>query len=362
MPWPSSSCSRGNALQASGSDARVDVSSYSREARGHAQLLLAELLTHAPNALSELGTGVGPVLTQLGIIVQQLDRLPPGCSVAGSSDHKTRTITVVRASTGRMRFTVLHELGHLFGHDSDAFQDAVYEHGGLTDRNVEEDACDAFAALLLLPDARVADALGDAGLSARGLRALIDAGLASREACAVAVAQRLPSPGYAMIIGPDGLVQFAARSGDVLPLGRGADQTNSDLGGLIAGGPAYRDRGSLTFTGGSGTGPLYLDAIRHEDLVLVVACESDPAWDQLQTPAPAGWADRSLDGHCDDCGVDFQGWQRCPDCQEPRHSECGRCACPAPGVQGERTCPGCFILTPPAGFSGSSRLCKECTG
>lgn len=75
----------------------------------------------------------------LGINVLTAEAAPDGCSVAGSCDRATRTITVVTAAVARMRFTVLHELAHLLGDDHGEFQDALYAVGP-TKRAVEEDA------------------------------------------------------------------------------------------------------------------------------------------------------------------------------------------------------------------------------
>lgn len=339
----------------------MEISGYHRKIRGHAELLREELRRRHPHEGNENGN-VAPLLQALGIRLHVADRPPAGCSVAGSCDHSTQTVTVVRSGKGRMRFTALHELGHLLGEDLDEFQDAVYAHGRAMGRLVEEDACDAFASLLLLPDEHLNTVLAGHGRSARGLRDLISASPASLEACAVAVAQRLASPGYVLLVDDDGSTRFAARSGDVLPIGRGSDQSGSDLRPLLAGGPPLRDRGALAFAGGSLTHELYIDAIRHDGLVLAVACESEPDWPQLQTPVEPTAAPRSVDGHCDECGTDYTGWQVCGRCRMPRHDTCGRCGCVPAAARGERTCSACFTTLPPAAFDGASATCTTCTG
>ncbi len=339
----------------------MDISSYHRKIRGHADLLRAELRRRQPHDVDAKGN-VAPLLEALGIRLHVADRPPAGCSVAGSCDHSTQTVTVVRAGKGRMRFTALHELGHLLGEDLDEFQDAVYAHGREAGRLVEEDACDAFASLLLLPDEHLDTVLDAHGRSARGLRELISQCPASMEACAVAVAQRLASPGYVLLVDDDGTTRFAARSGDVLPISRGSDQSGSDLRRLLSGAASLRDRGALAFAAGSHTHDLYIDAIRHDGLVLAVACESEPDWPQLQTPVGPSAAPRSVDGHCDECGTDFNGWQVCGTCREPRHDACGRCGCETAAARGERLCTACYTMLPPAAFDGPSHTCTTCTG
>ena len=345
----------------------MDISAYNRRTRQHAELLLAAFRRRDAGVLESLtgtaGGDVAPLLEVLGMKVRVIENPAPGCSVAGSSDHRTQTVSIVRASRGRMRFTALHEAGHLLGHDDDAFQDALYAHAKTSDRQVEEDACDAFAAMLLLPDVHVDETLTRHGLTARGLADLITTGRASTEACAVAVAQRLASPGYVVVVDGDGRTRFAARSGDTLPIRRGADQTASDLRAVIGAAAPLRDRGTLQYASGASTHELYLDACTHDGLVLVVACESDPDWPQLQTPVAPKRAAGGIDGFCPGCGVDFTSWQRCSGCGEPRHDACGGCACETRPARGERMCQGgCFTVQPPAAFDGSSAICRSCAG
>lgn len=339
----------------------MDISSYHRTIRRHADLLRIELTRRLPAGLDPTGQQVAPLLSVLGMSLKVVEKPPDGCSVAGSCDHQTQSITVVSASRGRMQFTALHELGHLLGGDLDDFQDAVYRHAGVTGGQVEEDACDAFASMMLLPDELLDSAFDIHGLSARGLADLIDTGQASIEACAVAVAQRLTSPGYVLIIDSDGTTRFAARSGDVLPIGRGADQSRGDLRTVLRGGVALRTRGSLAFAGGSGTHELYIDAVARDGLILVVACESTPDWQQLQTPAEQVAAPRGIEAYCADCDVEFTAWRLCSNCGDPRHETCGRCSCEQGALQGERMCLTCFLVQPPAAFAGSATSCRACT-
>ncbi|BEP13844.1 hypothetical protein acdb102_21550 [Acidothermaceae bacterium B102] len=339
----------------------MDISGYHRAVRGHADLLLAELTSRDAGRFDTAGN-VSPLLEALSIRLNVVDAPPSGCSVAGSCNHATQTITVVRAGKGRMRFTALHELGHLLGEDLDDFQDAVYGHGRKAGRPVEEDACDAFAATLLLPTEHLVASLDTHGRSARGLRDLINTSQASMEACAVAVAQRLASPGYVLLVERVGTTRFAARSGDVFPIARGTDQSGRGLRPVLTGTPSLRGRGALAFASGSGTHELYLDSVEHDGLVLAVACESDPDWPQLQTPATPNVTATGVEAHCSECGVDFTGWRVCDVCGEPRHQTCGRCGCETATVRGERLCHTCFSMLPPKAFAGFAESCVSCTG
>jgi hypothetical protein len=339
----------------------VNISGYHRKICDHAHLLRAELARRRPQSF-DVTAEVAPLLGELSIRLKVVDQPPSGCSVAGSCDHATQTITVVRAGKGRMRFTALHELGHLLGDDLDDFQDSIYAHGRAAGRPVEEDACDAFASMLLLPDEHLDTVLDSSGLSARGLRDLIRNSRASMEACAVAIAQRLASPGYVLLVDLDGTTRFAARSGDVLPISRGTDQSGGDLRPMLTGTPSMRSRGALVFAAGSLTHELYLDGVEYDGLVLAVACESDPDWPQLHTPAKQTATARGIDAHCTECGSEFTGWRVCEVCAEPRHEACGRCACVTAAIRGERLCATCFTMLPPNAFDGASSSCTSCTG
>src|SRR6478609_2875039 len=203
----------------------MDTSAWGRRARAHAAMLTTALDAQAPTfsqVLAERGAQIA-ITDLLNIPVFVSKSASPGCSVAGSCDLTARTITVVRASSGRMRFTALHELAHLLGDLDGDFQDALAS-APQTKRDDEEDACEAFAARLLLPDSAIDPVLAAHGLNARGFIALTEATTASREASAVALAHRMEAPGYVALIDEDLNLRFAARSGDAFPLARGSAQ------------------------------------------------------------------------------------------------------------------------------------------
>lgn len=341
----------------------MDIGAYARRARELAAPLLSKLDEEAPH-LREIASSqesLAPALIELGITVTVAAQAAEGCSVAGSCDRTARLITVVQAAMPRMRFTALHELAHLLGDDHDEFQTRLLELGGITRRAVEEDVCEAFAAALLLPDEIVDDVLDGIGVTARGVVELVESlSAASREACAVAAAQRLRAPGYVMLVNSDGEAVFTARSGDVMPIARGTSQVGSVLGPMPGTRRSLRERGDLRYRSGTRTDQLYIDAVAGPGgLLYVVAVTDQPDWDVLHTPDRTRVLDRGIDGHCEQCSTDFTGWQQCAQCGEPRHDECGACGCPPVVARGARYCTGCSLVLPASCFPDDSSVCEE---
>lgn len=340
----------------------MDIGAYARRARELAALLLDTLDADAPHLrqIAPSDQSLEPELRELGVTVTLAPQVESDCSVAGSCDRKTHSITVVRAARPRMRFTALHEFAHLLGDDHDPFQTRLYELGGTTRRAVEEDACEAFAAALLLPDELVNSVLDTTGVTARGVVKLVQASAASREACAVGAAQRLRAPGYVMLVDRSGHAVFTARSGDAMPIARGTSQAESVLSQVVRTRTALRDRGELLYRSGTSSEPLYVDAVAGPDgLMYAVAVTDQPDWEVLHTPDHSQVVDRGVEGYCEQCGTEFIGWSRCGECGEPRHEACGACGCLTATARGIRRCTECFLVLPVSCFPDNSSVCED---
>jgi hypothetical protein len=290
------------------------------------------------------------------------NRASGGCSVAGTCDVDQRIITVTRASAGRMRYSALHELGHLVMADCDDYQDAYVDVScSVSDRvRLTEDVCEAFAASLLLPDSDEQIAKHLVCLDARGLRDLASQLDASREACAVWVSQHMTAPGYALICNSNGLLQFAARSGDAIPLSRGASQRDSALQPLFSSSPSLRDRGRLRFGSGAMGEELYIDAVRDGQLMYAIATTDTPDWPVLHQPFVEPPVE-ALEGWCEDCSTSFRSYRACTGCGSPKHQQCGSCDCP-PDTSAARVCTKCYMERHFNQFDGTSTVCQDCLG
>ena len=339
----------------------METSTYALRARQHAAILIDALDAGYPSfrgVLVERGARIA-VQEVLGLpAVAIVDDDTPGCSVAGSCDTTTGGISVVRASAGRMSFTILHELAHVRGNDDFDFQEALAQAEQASRRAVEEDACEAFAAELLLPAAVVDPVVDLWGVTARAVAELVRSSLASREACAVAVAHRMAAPGYVAIVDDTEHLRFAARSGDVLPLRRGSDQSRSVVRHLHDGREHYRDRDVLIFGSGAPTDEMFVDVLVDGPVLYVVATTDSAAWVKVSLPRPFS---EPTGGWCDHCQTSFQGGRVCGECHALVHAVCGHCECEKQVRTAQRVCTTCFMQRPATMFVGTSTVCSECS-
>jgi hypothetical protein len=286
----------------------------------------------------------------------------PACSVAGIyvDDEVPPVLAVANsASSGRRAFTVLHEFGHHLQRTKLTLTELLLTQpdDGVT---LEDTACDAFAAEILLPTTLVDQFVGDRGPTGPQIVDLWRASAASRAAVCVRAAQRLPSPGHVVLLDEVGTVSFSA-STDLPPLTRGSQQRTVDTVR-----EAYTRSGRAT----GRTRLRYRDGILGEELhaqvvpmdgyLLLVAVTDTAPWETFSLssrhsgPVAAAWI-------CEhpDCGHEFHSFDpRCPCCDHPTCLECRRCRC-QPRVR-ERTCTGCFQRLPASLFTGESTRCSDC--
>ena len=174
------------------------------------------------------------------VVEYELDQVEDSkCSVAAAylrRKHPPRIVLSPTMSFRRRKFSLAHEFAHFLIDRDTVLADLLFVE---PDRGeaLEEDICDAFAAMLLVGDDLVDSALNGADATAAAVVRLFGASRASREACAVAMAQRLTVPGYVIIAameadddGEEAVVaRFAARANGVLPIRRGTPQPGTLL-------------------------------------------------------------------------------------------------------------------------------------
>jgi hypothetical protein len=286
----------------------------------------------------------------------------PACSVAGVYvDDATPPVVAVAdaASPGRRAFTLLHEFGHHLQRTDMTLMELLLEQpdNGLI---LEDAACDAFAAELLLPADLVDRFIESRGPTGQQIVDLWHASAASRAAVCVRAAQRLPSPGHVVLLDADGSVSFAASTG-LPPLTRGSRQetvgTVREAYGR-SGRAAGRTR--LRYRDGILGDNLHAQVVPMDGYLLLVAVIDSAPWERFSLssrqpgPVAAAWI-------CErpDCGYEFRSFDpRCSRCGRPTCPECERCGCEL-RVR-ERTCTGCFQRLPASLFTGSSTRCHDC--
>ena len=117
--------------------------------------------------------------------------------------------------SNRQHFTLLHEFGHHLIDDED--DEATIVWYADQPQWVLEHTCDLVAASLLLPSEQISAALENGKPTGRTIEVLTRSTNASREVCAIAIAQRLGCEGFAVLT-QDRRVTFASRSGSTSPV------------------------------------------------------------------------------------------------------------------------------------------------
>ena len=283
------------------------------------------------------------------------------CSVAGayieSTDPTLRPIIQVARSpvAGRRSFTALHELGHHLQRTNLELAKTLWAETNIA--LLEDLACDAFAAAVLLPDTLVNAAITAAGPTAPNILDLYALGNASRSAVIVRAAQRLPAPGHVLLLNPDGTVLFSSPHG-LPPLAPGRDQSRVDTiaRGLRTG--SSRGRGRFFYRDGITGDELFIQTANMDGYLLVVAVTDSAPWEGFTLPSKdvgprAGTYECDNDG----CAATYVSWEpRCPRCHVPPCTDCGHCNCKTQAA--ERTCMTCFEVKAAAGFVGDR--CADC--
>ncbi|WP_406387244.1 ImmA/IrrE family metallo-endopeptidase [Streptomyces sp. NBC_00887] len=283
-----------------------------------------------------------------------------GCSVAGAYDYgpPPRLSVAASASHARRDFTALHELGHHLQRTSfDLIEPFSREpDGGLL---LEDAACDAFAAEILLPAHLVDQHLDAKGPTASAITRLWAASNASRMAVCVRAAQHLPAPGHVLLLKTTGHLAFAASHG-LPPLRRGGFQGDIPVIERALTGPGRaQGRTQVRYRDGILGRELHTDTAPMDGYLVAVLVADSAPWRPF-TPPTADTGPRSRSYICANCDEHYRSFDpACQRCRTPVCPDCGRCACPPrnPG----RTCPGCFIVHPPAMFPADSDRCLDCS-
>lgn len=286
------------------------------------------------------------------------------CSVAGGYVHTTvpPTLTVTRSLSRRRRqFTVLHELGHHLQKNDVGLAVIIRRQPRAVWDAFEDAACDAFAALVLIPDSTINLWASDRSPTAADVVDLYNRTQASRSACCVRAAEHLGSPGFVGVLADDGTVIFAAGHGDVYPPARGTSQATSPLvvAALRSNRDVRVDATHVRYRNGSTSPDLYGDAAWSDDYLMVVAVRDLPGWKRFAPPRVGTGTYVSTEMTCEVCGVEFSPEGACPRCRTARCPS-GHCRCT---LNAERPCEVCFTKRHPSQFPDPAvNVCRDCTG
>jgi IrrE N-terminal-like domain len=226
----------------------------------------------------------------------------------------------------RENFTLCHELGHYLAESDNGCLDWL---GDLPDgERVLESLCDAIAARLLIPDSARSAALAD-GPSAEALIELFNMTGASRSACAVAIANALPTEGFVAVVdaeAPDS-VFFGARAAETRPYAWAGDAIpeSHPLARL------FEPRRCHTYwpTRDGGQRNFYMSGAVHGSWNIGVF-SSDNLWgieggNFVDPGEPSRRNDETIKCPCGYRGV--TPWWPCDSCGIPTCPSCGECQC-----------------------------------
>ncbi|WP_030462062.1 ImmA/IrrE family metallo-endopeptidase [Kitasatospora sp. NRRL B-11411] len=332
-------------------------------ARTQAAAMVRELEAVCPGAVERLARGALAELrtwAELTVVDVAEGREGQGCSVAGAYDSgpPPRLSVAAAASLARRDFTALHELGHHLQQNSIPLMDAF---GGQPDGGVllEDAACDAFAAEILLPAALVERHMDAKGPDASAITELWQASNASRMAVCVRAAQHLPAPGHVLLLDRAGRLVFGVSHG-LPPLPRGSRQGDIPIvDRAVAGTGRARGRTRVRYRDGILGRELHADVTPMNGYLVGVLVVDSAPWRAFTPPTP-DTGPQAREYICANCDEEYSSFApSCPRCRIPHCPECGHCACP-PRVT-ERQCLGCFTLHPPEMFPADSDRCLECS-
>lgn len=283
------------------------------------------------------------------------------CSVAGSYRPDPPTLLVAQSvSRRRNGFTALHELGHHLQQTDGHLGGRTFE---VSDSVAfEEEACDAFAAQILLPDADLSAVIGPRGPTARDVADLFAQSSASREACCVWAARHLRGAGAVVLLDSSGIVLFASPR-SFIPPARRSDQSGAPLiAAALAnkGRQVSRDDTHVVYRTGHTSDPLYGQAVWLDEYLIAIMVTDNAPWRKLALPRPSSGTNGAAGWTCETCGEEFKVVDNCSQCGQPRCPD-AHCGCDVARMAKEQLCTVCFLKLPPIMFPDGGTVCRDCS-
>ena len=263
----------------------------------------------------------------------------------GMSESRSGVILYRRTPGRRENFTLAHELAH---HLVDEDEDCP---SWLADQpdpaHMLEEVCDDIASRLLISDDLFERALGGGKPGADTVAALHELTVASRTACLIAVANRLPCDGFALLVDPDAShrVFAAARARDTRPYAWKGDA-------IAAGHDLRRATGAARRSWWEGRNgdrrDFYVSVADVDGYTCAVFAENDLwAVEKLHTYTPVE-PDRGNDAHLNCPSCPFEGttrWWPCDTCGVLICPRCQACECTRREQREKRAaCNRCFTV------------------
>lgn len=294
----------------------------------HARRLVDALDDHVRDAV--LRDPHGAAGTHFGLTVEpshSFGERGAGGWCDGASITTAGIVLYRPTASRRENFTIAHELAHHLVADDDDCPSWLADQD--TPKKLEEEICDSIAARLLISDEVVTSVLGGARPSAQTVADLYQQTAASRTACSIAVANRLPCDGFVALTVPgSGIVFAGARARDTRPYAW-KDNPIPPAHPLHRPNPPAKAKSWWSSWDGE-RHTFYMSTAEVSGYVIAVFAESD-LWqvEKLHFDAPAE-PDRGNDATIK-CPCGYTGKTRmwpCSNCGVPECPKCGECECP----------------------------------
>jgi len=288
------------------------------------------------------------------------------CDVAGlyrGEETPPRIGIAFSETRQRMNFTALHELGHHLQMTDEDLVNSLLDRsdGGIT---LEEEACDTFAAAILIPESTASSLLGAGTPSAESVVQLWRTlGTVSRSAVAMRARRQIDGDGHVVILNADGAVTFATSTTAIRP-GSRSDQTATPIWSEIQRATANTTvtaRGQFAYGTELAGDTYFMQATpAGAGFVIVAAIERVPWTLSIARRESVPYGRWYVCLHLA-CAAEFLAGPQdlCSACDQPTCTECGRCACSI-AAPSEFLCTGCFLLKGSAEASSTAGICSDC--
>jgi len=263
----------------------------------------------------------------------------------------------------RMNFTALHELGHHVQLTDEGLVDTLLERsdGG---RALEEEACDAFAATVLIPEAAASAILGERTPSAEAVAQLWRTlRTVSRSAVAMRARSQIEGDAHVLVLSSNGDVSFATSNTAIRPA-RNSDQKTTAIWEAIGreqGATAVTARGQFAYNSVLAGDTYYMQAAPAGSGYIVVAATERVPWTMSVARRDGVPYGRSyLCVHLG-CSAEFRAGPSdlCVVCGSPHCPTCQRCECSV-AAPAEFQCTECFLLKGGSQQSSTAGVCIDC--